>query len=87
MKMTTSNNHPVNILMILDGWGINPLTPGNAFAQANTPFIDHLLQRFPNSQLACSGLAVGLPSGTMGNSEVGHMNRSEERRVGKECRL
>lgn len=79
--MTTSNTHPVNMLMILDGWGINPLTHGNAFAQADTPFLDHLLQKFPNSQLACSGLAVGLPSGTMGNSEVGHMNIGAGRKV------
>jgi 2,3-bisphosphoglycerate-independent phosphoglycerate mutase len=79
--MKTSNNRSVNILMILDGWGINPLTQGNAFAQANTPFLDHLLQTFPNSQLTCSGLAVGLPSGTMGNSEVGHMNIGAGRKV------
>ena len=81
MKMTTSNNHPVNILMILDGWGISPQRTGNAFAQAKTPFLDTLLKTFPNCQLACSGNAVGLPRGTMGNSEVGHMNMGAGRRV------
>ncbi len=80
-KMTTSKNSPVNILMILDGWGINPERSGNAFAQAKTPFLDNLLKTFPNSQLACSGNAVGLPQGTMGNSEVGHMNMGAGRKV------
>ncbi len=79
--MTTTKIGPVNILMILDGWGIAPQGPGNAFAQAKTPFLDHLLKKFPNSQLACSDNAVGLPHGTMGNSEVGHMNMGAGRRV------
>ncbi len=68
------NKNPVHILMILDGWGINDDTNGNAFAQADTPFLDGLLADFPSCRLNCSGLAVGLPEGTMGNSEVGHMN-------------
>jgi 2,3-bisphosphoglycerate-independent phosphoglycerate mutase len=79
--MTTTNNSPVNILMILDGWGISPTRQGNAFALANTPCLDTLLKTFPNSQLACSGNAVGLPQGTMGNSEVGHMNMGAGRKV------
>ncbi len=70
----TKNENPVHILMILDGWGINDDTNGNAFAKADTPFLDRLLADFPNCRLTCSGLAVGLPEGTMGNSEVGHMN-------------
>ncbi len=65
---------PVNLLMILDGWGINPESDGNAVAQAKTPFLDQLLEDYPHSKLTCSGPAVGLPGGTMGNSEVGHMN-------------
>ena len=65
---------PVDILLILDGWGINPEREGNAVAQATTPFLDQLLATSPHGKLTCSGPAVGLPQGTMGNSEVGHMN-------------
>jgi 2,3-bisphosphoglycerate-independent phosphoglycerate mutase len=72
---------PVNILMILDGWGINEQMEGNAFARADTPYLDHLLTRAPHCRLTCSGPAVGLPEGTMGNSEVGHMNIGAGRRV------
>lgn len=60
--------------MILDGWGIAPQPTHSAIAQAHTPFIDGLQQQYPHSQIATSGLAVGLPEGQMGNSEVGHMN-------------
>ncbi len=78
----TSTSTPVNILMILDGWGINEhQMDGNAAARADTPFLDHLLTRTSCCQLACSGPAVGLPVGTMGNSEVGHMNIGAGRRV------
>ena len=62
------------ILAILDGWGIGPNPKVSAIAQANTPFIDKMLKTFPNTTLEASGLAVGLPAGQMGNSEVGHMN-------------
>lgn len=62
------------ILMILDGWGINPETKGNAVKEAKTPHLDKLLAETPNSTLKTSGLDVGLPDGIMGNSEVGHMN-------------
>lgn len=79
--MTTTKKKPVNILMILDGWGISAAREGNAVAQAPTPFLDTLLKTFPNSQLACFGNAVGLPPGTMGNSEVGHMNMGAGRKV------
>lgn len=72
---------PVNALIILDGWGISGETDGNAFALAKTPFIDHLLKHFSHSRLTCSGLAVGLPENTMGNSEVGHMNIGAGRKV------
>ena len=62
------------ILIILDGWGI-PLKPGvSAIEAANTPFMDSLYPKYPHSKLDASGLAVGLPAGQMGNSEVGHMN-------------
>ena len=62
------------ILLILDGWGI-PLKPEvSAIEAAHTPFMNSLYPKYPNSTLEASGLAVGLPAGQMGNSEVGHMN-------------
>lgn len=60
--------------MILDGWGIATKLEGSAVDAANTPFIDSLYPKYPHSKLEASGLAVGLPAGQMGNSEVGHMN-------------
>lgn len=68
---------PVNspcVLMILDGWGIGDNPAASAIAQANTPFIDGLMTRYPHTRLLCAGPAVGLPDGIMGNSEVGHLN-------------
>lgn len=62
------------LLIILDGWGINPRSEGNAIALANPPFYQHLLATYPNTFLSASGCDVGLPEGQMGNSEVGHMN-------------
>src|SRR6187402_2944343 len=62
------------ILMILDGWGIGTNPKVSAIAAAKTDFIDSLYTTYPNSKLEASGLAVGLPEGQMGNSEVGHMN-------------
>ena len=67
-----STKQPV-ILVILDGWGINPRKEGNAIAQASIPNIDRLSRGFPVSSLSMSGMDVGLPEGQMGNSEVGHM--------------
>tara|TARA_R110002096_G_scaffold436050_1_gene666126 strand:+ start:65737 stop:67257 length:1521 start_codon:yes stop_codon:yes gene_type:complete len=61
-------------LLILDGWGIAKDKKVSAIDHAHTPFIDSLYHNFPNSKLEASGLAVGLPEGQMGNSEVGHMN-------------
>lgn len=61
-------------LIILDGVGIRQSTESNAFAAARKPTFDALLKRFAHSQVETSGLAVGLPEGQMGNSEVGHMN-------------
>ncbi len=60
--------------MILDGWGIATNPRVSAIDKANTPFIDSLFKKYPHSKLEASGLAVGLPEGQMGNSEVGHMN-------------
>ncbi|QLA19832.1 2,3-bisphosphoglycerate-independent phosphoglycerate mutase [Desulfolutivibrio sulfoxidireducens] len=62
------------VLLILDGWGLAPAGPGNAIALADTPNFDRLRREFPQTRLRCSGRAVGLPEGFMGNSEVGHMN-------------
>jgi len=62
------------LLMILDGWGLGSNPEVSAIAKANTPFIDSLFEKYPHSKLEASGLAVGLPEGQMGNSEVGHMN-------------
>ncbi|MFH1914108.1 MAG: 2,3-bisphosphoglycerate-independent phosphoglycerate mutase [Pseudomonadota bacterium] len=62
------------LLLILDGWGIAPDSEGNCVANAATPHLDRLLADNPSTRLACSGRAVGLPDGFMGNSEVGHMN-------------
>lgn len=70
--MTRTNNQV--ILLVLDGWGISTSGPGNAIAQAATPNFDRLLATFPNTELTASGSAVGLPEGTDGNSEVGHLN-------------
>src|SRR5690606_16242693 len=61
-------------LIILDGWGIAKDPSVSAIDKAHTPFVDSLYTKYPNSQLQASGLAVGLPEGQMGNSEVGHMN-------------
>lgn len=60
--------------MILDGWGLAVNKKVSAIDQAKTPFISSLYAKYPNSKLEASGLAVGLPEGQMGNSEVGHMN-------------
>jgi 2,3-bisphosphoglycerate-independent phosphoglycerate mutase len=63
-----------HILIILDGFGI-AMDPGvSAIEEAKTHFLDSLFSRYPHSTLQASGLAVGLPEGQMGNSEVGHMN-------------
>ena len=62
------------MLMILDGFGINEKTDGNAVKLAKTPNIDKLMKKYPNTIMYTSGLKVGLPDGQMGNSEVGHLN-------------
>jgi 2,3-bisphosphoglycerate-independent phosphoglycerate mutase len=62
------------MLIILDGWGIREASRNNAVAMATTPCLDHLSATYPHTRLVCSGSAVGLPDGVMGNSEVGHMN-------------
>ncbi len=73
-------NKPV-MLMILDGWGINPSRENNAVAMAATPNLDRLFSEYPSTRLDCSGPDVGLPEGVMGNSEVGHLNIGAGRTV------
>ncbi len=73
MTLETQTPRPV-VLCILDGWGYRAEIKDNAIAQANTPVYDALWQTAPRAWLKTSGLAVGLPDGQMGNSEVGHMN-------------
>lgn len=62
------------LLVILDGCGIGKPDEGNAIFMSKAPFLDEIMTECPHSQLACSGEAVGLPEGIMGNSEVGHLN-------------
>jgi 2,3-bisphosphoglycerate-independent phosphoglycerate mutase len=62
------------VLCILDGWGVGDTKKGNAPALAHTPTFDRIMRDFPNSTLITHGPDVGLPTGQMGNSEVGHMN-------------
>ncbi len=69
------------VLIIMDGWGINPRKDGNAIALAHTPNIDKLARNWPHTAVRTSGLAVGLPEGQMGNSEVGHQNIGAGKRV------
>lgn len=70
--------------MILDGFGLNEKEEGNAIAQAKTPAIDKLMTTYPFVKGYASGLAVGLPDGQMGNSEVGHLNMGAGRIVYQE---
>ena len=62
------------LLMILDGWGIGDKSNSDVISTVETPYIDSLLEQYPNSALQAAGNFVGLPDGQMGNSEVGHLN-------------
>lgn len=70
---TSGPTRPV-CLVVLDGWGYRPEHAGNAIEMASTPVWHRVWERFPRTLLNASGLAVGLPEGQMGNSEVGHLN-------------
>ena len=76
--------HRPVVLMILDGYGLNDNPKGNAVAEANTPVMDALEREYPFVKGYASGMAVGLPDGQMGNSEVGHMNMGAGRIVYQE---
>src|SRR5689334_18589365 len=77
---TAKRPRPV-VLIVMDGWGINPRKEGNAIALARTPTIDRLAREWPHTAVKTSGPAVGLPEGQMGNSEVGHQNIGAGKRV------
>ncbi len=62
------------VLISLDGWGISPIKDGNAIALAKTPNMDRLMKSYPFTIVEAAGIAVGLPWGEVGNSEVGHLN-------------
>ncbi len=72
------------VLMILDGYGLNDRKDHNAVAEANTPVMDKLMKEYPYVKGNASGMAVGLPEGQMGNSEVGHLNMGAGRIVYQE---
>jgi len=73
MNDDAQKNKPV-LLMILDGFGVAPASGGNAISLAQKPFFDKLVNNYFSTTLQASGLAVGLPWGEAGNSEVGHLN-------------
>ena len=72
------------VLLILDGYGLNDKTEGNAVAMAKTPVMDSLMKEYPFVKGYASGMSVGLPDGQMGNSEVGHLNMGAGRIVYQE---
>lgn len=83
-KQVSKLPHPI-ALVILDGWGIGkPDDPSNAIAHASIPHMTLLSELYPTASLICSGEAVGLPEGQMGNSEVGHLNMGAGRVVYQE---
>lgn len=78
---TSANQHTPLVLIILDGWGHCDQVEHNAIAAAHTPFWQHLWKAYPHTLAEASGLAVGLPEGQMGNSEVGHLHMGTGRLV------
>ena len=64
----------ITALIIMDGYGLSKEKLGNAVGVECSPYVHYLMQNYPTTQLDASGLAVGLPEGQMGNSEVGHLN-------------
>jgi len=87
-SLVLSNPNPIRraaprrvLLLILDGWGARAETRGNLIAEARTPNFDRLWSRFPHALLESSGEAVGMPAGTVGNSEAGHLHIGAGRRI------
>src|SRR3977135_2460021 len=81
MNTTASKRPRPFVLIVMDGWGINPRKERNAIALARTPNIDKIAREWPHTAVKTSGAAVGLPEGQMGNSEVGHQNIGAGKRV------
>jgi 2,3-bisphosphoglycerate-independent phosphoglycerate mutase len=81
MSTTPAGRPRPFVLIIMDGWGINPRKEGNAIALARTPNLDKIGREWPHTAVKTSGAAVGLPDGQMGNSEVGHQNIGAGKRV------
>src|SRR5260221_14088782 len=81
MSTTPAGRPRPFVLIVIDGWGVNPRTEGTAIALARTPNIDKLAGQWPHTAVKTSGEAVGLPEGQMGNSEVGHQNIGAGKRV------
>jgi 2,3-bisphosphoglycerate-independent phosphoglycerate mutase len=69
------------LLLILDGWGMREESRGNLIAEARTPHFDRLWSRYPHARLDSFGEAVGMPGGTVGNSEAGHLHIGAGRRI------
>ena len=69
------------LLLILDGWGVNDDTKGNLIFKAHTLTMDDLKEEYPSTRLSVSGEAVGMPAGSVGNSEVGHLHLGAGRRI------
>ena len=61
-------------IIIMDGYGLNPSSKGNAIVADGSKNVNELMTKYPSAQLGASGMSVGLPDGQMGNSEVGHLN-------------
>ena len=72
------------ILVIMDGWGLGKEPSSDAIKHSNTPFVNELYKKYPNTTLITYGEDVGLPEGQMGNSEVGHLNLGAGRIVNQE---
>jgi 2,3-bisphosphoglycerate-independent phosphoglycerate mutase len=82
--MSSNERHRPLLLIILDGWGYSEDEKYNAIRAARTPVWDGLWSKYPHTLLSCSGAEVGLPTGQMGNSEVGHLNLGAGRVVYQE---
>ena len=83
MPQPSAPRRPV-VLIILDGFGVNPSKVNNAIHMANTPRLDYYFSHYPHTTLQASGYAVGVPDGQMGNSEVGHMHLGAGRVIAQE---
>ncbi len=80
VNLKDSGLSPV-VLLVLDGWGLAPASPGNPIPMAKTPNMNLLMAKFPHTQLIASGESVGLPANEVGNTEVGHINLGAGRTI------